>query len=212
MPRRVSLIVNPSAGNGRAARLLPRVEAACAVVAAGAQRRVDVGDVDGRSFIGVASVGCDSEANRIANQTRVVRGNVVYAYGALRALATWTPARFTLDLDGGRRITFPGYSVAAANSRAYGGGMFIAPDAELDDGMLNVVCSGQATKRRALLNLTRVFQGRHVEAPWVHVLRSREVTVSCDRPFTMYADGDPIGDLPLTVRARHRALQVIVPE
>ncbi|HKG17580.1 MAG TPA: diacylglycerol kinase family protein [Solirubrobacteraceae bacterium] len=292
MPRRLSLIVNPSAGNGRAARLLPRaeaalrrlevdfhvetttdldharelaraavaadepavalsgdgligaiagelqdgpgvlgvlpggrgndfarvlgiphdVEAACAVVAAGAQRSVDVGDVDGRPFIGVASVGCDSEANRIANQTRLVRGNVVYAYGALRALATWTPAHFTLDLDGGRRITFSGYSVAAANSRAYGGGMFIAPEAELDDGMLDVVCSGQATKRRALLNLTRVFQGRHVEAPWVHVLRSREVTVSCDRPFTMYADGDPIGELPLTVRARHRALQVIVPE
>jgi YegS/Rv2252/BmrU family lipid kinase len=291
MPRRVSLIVNPSAGNGRAARLLPRaeaalgrlevdfhvesttsidharelgraalaageaavalsgdgligavagvladtagvlgvlpggrgndfarvlgiphdIEAACAVVASGAQRRVDVGDVDGRSFIGVASVGCDSEANRIANQARLIRGNLVYAYGGLRALATWTPARFTLDLDGGRRITFAGYSVAAANSRAYGGGMLIAPEAELDDGMLDLVCSGQATKRRALLNLAKVFRGRHVEAPWVHVLRSREVTISCDRPFTMFADGDPIGELPLTVRARPRALQVIVP-
>ena len=45
----------------------------------------------------------------------------------------------------------------------------------------------------------------------MHILRAREVTVGCDRPFTMYADGDPIGDLPLTVRARPRALRVIVP-
>jgi YegS/Rv2252/BmrU family lipid kinase len=291
MPRRISLIVNPSAGNGRAARLLPRaeaalrrlevdfhvesttsldharelaraaiaageaavalggdgligaiagvledppgvlgvlpggrgndfarvlgiprdIEAACAVVASGAPRQVDVGDVDGRSFIGIASVGFDSEANRIANRTRLIRGNLVYAYGALRALVAWTPARFTLDLDRGRRVTFAGYSVAAANSRAYGGGMFIAPQAELDDGMLDVVCSGNCTKRRALYNLPKLFSGRHVESPSVRILRSREVTVSCDRPFTMYADGDPIGELPLTVRTRPRALQVIVP-
>ena len=62
----------------------------------------------------------------------------MYLYAALRALAAWKPAtsrsRWTAS-----RVAFTGYSVAAANSRAYGGGMFIAPDAELDDGMLDVV-------------------------------------------------------------------------
>ena len=66
--------------------------AACAVLATGIVRELDLGEAGGRTFIGIASCGFDSEANRIANETRLVRGNLVYAYGALRALASWRPA------------------------------------------------------------------------------------------------------------------------
>jgi YegS/Rv2252/BmrU family lipid kinase len=195
----------------RVLRIPDDMPGACAVIAAGAQRQLDIGDVDGRPFIGIASVGFDSEANRIANQTRLVKGGLVYAYGALRALVAWKPARFTLELDGSRQLSFSGYSVAAANSRAYGGGMFIAPRAELDDGLLDVVCSGHGPKRRFLYNLPRVFSGAHTESPAVRTFRAREVRVSADRPFTMYADGDPIGELPVTVSARPGVLRVIAP-
>src|ERR1700749_23903 len=65
--------------------------AACAVLSTGATRRLDLGVVGGRTFIGIASCGFDSVANRIANDTKLVRGNLVYAYGALRALAGWRP-------------------------------------------------------------------------------------------------------------------------
>jgi YegS/Rv2252/BmrU family lipid kinase len=186
-------------------------EAACAVIAEGVEREVDVGDVDGRPFIGIASCGFDSEANRIANEATLVKGNLVYAYGALRALVEWTPARFELDLDGRQRLTFSGYSVACANSKAYGGGMFIAPDAELDDGRLDVVMSGAGSRRRFLYNLPRVFKGTHVDSPSVRIERAAEVRVAADRPFTMYADGDPIAELPATVRVHARALRVLVP-
>ena len=79
------------------------IEAACAVLAEGTVRSVDLGAVGDRPFIGVASVGFDSEANHIANRTRAVRGNLVYLYSALRALAAWRPAHFALELDGERR-------------------------------------------------------------------------------------------------------------
>ena len=101
-----------------------------------AVERVDLGDVNGRTYAGIASCGFDSVANRIANETRIVRGNLVYAYGLVRALATWEPATFTVELDGGTR-TFRGYSVAAANSKFYGGGMMLAPEASLSDGALD---------------------------------------------------------------------------
>lgn len=195
----------------RALELPHDAETACRALADGRVRELDLGEVDGRPFIGIASVGFDSEANRIANEAPPALGNLVYAYGALRALAAWKPARFTLDLDGERRIEFSGYSVIAANSRAYGGGMFIAPDAELDDGLLDVVCTGAGTKRRFLYNLPKVFSGAHVHSPSVRTFRAREVAVASDRPFTMYADGDPIGELPVTVRACPGALRVIVP-
>src|SRR5207248_3920192 len=103
--------------------------AAVGVLASGHVRSLDLGEVQGRTFVGIASCGFDSEANRVANQARIVRGNLVYAYGALRALAGWRPATFTVTLDRSEPRTVTGYTIAAANSKAYGGGMFLAPDA-----------------------------------------------------------------------------------
>src|SRR3954454_16017662 len=159
------------------------------LIARGATRQVDVGEINGRRFLGIASCGFDSDANRIANQARVVQGNLVYLSAARRARAAWKPARFELTLDG-EPVGFTGYSVAAANSKAFGGGMFMAPDAELDDGKLDVVWVSDVAKLRYLANLPKVFKGRHVDNEEVTVLRAAEVSISADRPFAVYADGD----------------------
>jgi YegS/Rv2252/BmrU family lipid kinase len=186
--------------------------AAVEVLLSGAVAPTDLGEVQGSTFVGIASCGFDSEANRIANETRVVRGNLVYAYGAIRALAAWRPARFELTLDGERRHVVTGYSVGAANSKAYGGGMYAAPGALLDDGLLDIVTLATMPKRRFLFSLMpKVFKGTHLQEPEVTVLRAAEVTISADRPFTVYADGDPIAELPATVRALPAAVKVIVP-
>jgi YegS/Rv2252/BmrU family lipid kinase len=184
---------------------------AVAVLATGSVSAVDLGEVGGRTFVGIASCGFDSEANRIANETRVVRGNLVYAYGALRALAAWRPATFTVTLDGREPRTIVGYTIAVANSKAYGGGMLMAPDASLDDGLLDVVMVEQVPKRRFLRLLPTVFKGEHVKQPAVHVERAAAVEVAADRSFTMYADGDPIAELPVTIRALPGAVRVLVP-
>ena len=187
-------------------------EAACAVIAQGLARPMDVGEVDGRAFVGIASAGFDSDANRIANEAPARLGNLVYAYGALRALASWRPVDFAIELDPpGERVEFRGYTIAAANSRDYGGGMQIAPAARLDDGLLDVVLIEAVSRPRFLANLPKVFKGTHIELPQVRVLRAAEVAISASRPFTMYADGDPIGELPVRVRALPAALRVLVP-
>ena len=185
--------------------------AACEVLANGIVRKLDLGEVGSNTFIGIASCGFDSDANRIANETRLVRGNLVYAYGALRALAAWKAATFTVRLDGGESRTFRGYSVAAASSNAYGGGMWLAPDASLEDGLLDVVMIHDMPRVRFLRLLPTVFKGRHVRLPVVEIVRAREVEVSADRAFEVYADGDPIARLPATVRAVGGAARVIVP-
>ncbi len=121
------------------------------------------------------------------------------------------PGALRLALDG-RRHTFTGYSVGAANSKAYGGGMYAAPDALLDDGLLDVPYVEQIPKLRFLTRiLPKVFKGTHVREPSVHVLRGRELQISADRPFTLYADGDPIGELPLRVSVLPAAVRVLVP-
>jgi YegS/Rv2252/BmrU family lipid kinase len=186
--------------------------AACATIARGVPRRMDVGEIDGRTFVGIASVGFDSDANRIANEAPPRLGNLVYAYGALRAMWSWRPVRFQVELEpSGERVSFTGYSVATANSRAFGGGMRLAPDALLDDGMFDVVLIEQVAKARYLLNLPKAFSGAHVRLANVRVLRAAEVRIAAERPFTMYADGDPIGELPVRVRSLRGAVTVLGP-
>ena len=189
------------------------VEGGVELIARRTVRSIDVGEVNGHRFLCIASCGFDSDANRIANETHVVSGGLVYAYAALRALIAWKPATFTVTADGEVRA-FTGYSVAVGNGKAYGGGMLIAPEAEIDDGMLDVITSGDVSKLRFLANLPKVFKGAHVDEPEVTSLRANEVLIEADRPFEVFADGDHQTDLPATVRvlpvgaARDRAAEV----
>jgi YegS/Rv2252/BmrU family lipid kinase len=194
--------------------------AAAAIVAAEHTRPVDLGIVDdqssggeGRAFVGIASAGFDSDANRIANEAPAWLGGLVYVYGALRALLAWRPARFELELDPpGERHVFSAFTIGAANSKTYGGGMRAAPDALLDDGLLEVMVLESIGKLSFLMKiLPKVFSGTHVREPGVHVFRAREIALGADRPFTMYADGDPIGELPVRVRALHGAITMLIP-
>jgi YegS/Rv2252/BmrU family lipid kinase len=184
---------------------------ACAVLAAGSERKLDLGVAGARNFFGVASCGLDSEVNRIANETRLPVGNLVYAYGLLRALPAWRPARFRLELDDGERRELVGYSVAAANSGIFGGGMRIAPDASMEDGLLDVVLIAHVPRRRFLALAPSVFWGAHVRQPNVEVLRARTIELDADRPFALYADGEAIAQLPARLAVRPAAIRVLAP-
>jgi YegS/Rv2252/BmrU family lipid kinase len=184
--------------------------AAAELAVQGPEKLIDVADVDGTPFVGIASFGFDSDANRIANDAKLVRGNAVYLYAALRALVAWKPATFGVTVDG-ERHEVTGYSVAVGNSKAYGGGMFVLPQAELDDGQLDVMISKQASKLAFLRELPKVFKGAHLDSPHTQFLRGAQIEVSADRPFEIYGDGDPIGATPATMRVERRCLRVIVP-
>ncbi len=185
-------------------------DAATEVLLAGQTRRIDVGEANGRRFLGIATTGIDAEANRLANETRWLRGNLVYAYAGIRTLLGWRSARFTIRVDE-ERIRFTGFTVAAANNRAHGGGMLLAPDADLEDGKFDVVTIGESGKLRLLGNLPKVFKGTHVEEDEVRVIRTSHLEVSASRPFEVYADGEHLTDLPAKLRVLPRALSVIVP-
>jgi YegS/Rv2252/BmrU family lipid kinase len=185
-------------------------EGAVAALLDGETQRIDVGEVNGKRFLGIVSVGFDSEANRVANETHFLHGNLVYAFAAIRTLIRWKPGRFTVRVDD-ERYRFTGYSVSVANNKAFGGGMFIAPDAELDDGEFDVVAVGEAGKLRSLASMPKVFKGTHVEEDWVRVFRARHLELSASHPYPVYADGEHISDLPASLRVLPQALSVIVP-
>ena len=184
--------------------------AAARVAVEGAERVVDVASVDGIPFVGIASFGFDSDANRIANDTKRIKGDAVYVYAALRALAAWKPAAFSVTVDGTLHQA-TGFSVVVGNSKAYGGGMYVLPQAELDDGRLDVLIAKETSKLTFLRELPKIFKGTHVNSPHAEFLRGEVIEVATDRPFVIYADGDPIAATPATLRVEPRCLRVIAP-
>jgi YegS/Rv2252/BmrU family lipid kinase len=183
---------------------------AVALLESGEEKRVDLADAAGTTYLGILSAGIDSDVNRIALETRLKLGTFVYTYGVLRAIAGWRDAKWDVTIDG-ETASFAGYSVAVANSGVFGGGMYLAPDASLEDGRLDLVLISGQSKFRYLRGLPRVFNGSHLQDPAIKLVQATEVTLSADRPFTAYADGDPIGDLPLTIRVLPGSLRVVAP-
>jgi YegS/Rv2252/BmrU family lipid kinase len=183
---------------------------AARIAVEGDERLLDVANVEGTPFMGIASFGFDSDANRIANEAKLVKGNAVYLYALLRTLVTWKPATFTVTVDGEpHRMT--GYTVAVGNSKVYGGGMYILPQAELDDGKLDVMLAKRASKLRCMWDVPKLFKGSHTNLDYMEFLRGEVIEVSSDRPFVIYADGDPIGATPAIMRVERRCLRVITP-
>jgi len=208
-----ALAILPGGRGNDLARVLgvPKDPAAAARLAVeGEERLIDMATVDGDPYLGIASFGFDSDANRIANEARLIRGNLVYLYAALRAMIAWRPAQFTVTVDG-ERHELTGYSVAVANSKAFGGGMFLAPHAELDDGRIHVVAITQASKLTYLAKIGKVFRGTHLAEDNVVTWRGSVVELAADRDFELYADGDPIGHVPARVEVVPRCLRVVVP-
>lgn len=183
---------------------------ACDALAGGKERAIDVADAGGQTYLGIASAGFDSDVQDVANSTRVPLGEAIYVYSALRAMVSWRNADWEVEVDG-ETHGFTGYSVAVANSGVFGGGMYLAPDASLEDGLLDVVLLRACPKWRYLARLPKVFKGTHVSSPELTLLRGKEITFRADRPFAAYADGDPIADLPVTIKVVPRALKVLVP-
>jgi YegS/Rv2252/BmrU family lipid kinase len=183
---------------------------ACRLLLDGVERRVDLGDVDGTAFLGIASVGFDSATQERVLTNRLPLGPAVYLVCALAAVATWRPARFTGTVDG-RPLDLRGWSVAVANSGVYGSGMRLAPEASIEDGRLDVVTTSQTSRLRFLRGLPEVFRGTHLRLPSVELQQARRVELAADRPFRVFADGDPVATLPCTVTVRPAALRVVLP-
>ena len=210
---RAALGVVPAGGGNDAARSLGfpvRDPLAAAGLLTRLRRRpADLATVAGRGYLNVAGAGFDSEVNRVANQRLSWAGNRPRYVGAVLAqLAVGRTARFRLVLDG-RAQEVTGWLVAVANGPSYGGGMRVAPQASLADGLLDVVVIAGIGKLEFLRTFPKVFGGRHVDHPAVTVHRAARVELDADRLLHVYADGEAAGTLPATFEVRPAAVTVL---
>lgn len=195
------------------------VQAATHVSFFGPLRTVDVGLLRSaapgsakRYYAGIASFGFDSLANRIANEHNGIwRGRALYVYAMLRSLVEFRPPDVTITHDGGEyrgRIML----AVAANAPSYGGGMKIAPRAEMADGLLDLCIVRRMSRLKLLWCFPEVFSGAHLAREEVSYIRSARARITAERPLDVFADGEFVGCTPVEVEVASGMLQVIAPE
>ena len=218
------LALLPSGTGGdfrRAAGIPARLDAAARLIAAGSSRRIDAGRVDfadgqRRFFVNIADCGMGGEVvariNRSAHKGGGVRGSAMFLVASLSTLMSYVSRIAHIDIDG-TRVDRAVRSVVVANGRYFGGGMQVAPGAELDDGRFDVVILGETGRTRALTGIPSLYRGSHVTRPEVEVHRARVVRVSCDgSPMLFDVEGEQVGTTPATLTCLPAALRLCVPE
>lgn len=188
--------------------------AAVDVIADGRTRDIDLGratptGLRPRWFGTVLASGFDSLVTDRANRMRWPRGHLRYNLATIAELANLRLLPFRITLDGNTFDT-EATMVSVGNASTYGGGMRIAPDARLDDGLLDVVVVTSANRSRLLRLFPTVYRGTHVDLDEVSVFRARSVRLDCPG-ITAYADGERIGPLPVDIDAVPGAGRVFVP-
>jgi len=193
---------------------LKNLEGAVRAVADGNIARIDAARVSTqertRHYVAIASCGFDSEVNEAANaMTLRLGGTGTYVAALVKTLSRFTPADFTIDLDG-EIVSGEHMLVAIGNSISYGGGMKVTPDASIVDGTLDV-CMLRALGKPAFLRaFPRVFRGTHVTHPAVRMARAKRIHVEADRRVMVYADGERVGPAPATIEVVPASLSIFV--
>jgi YegS/Rv2252/BmrU family lipid kinase len=199
---------------------IPRdMEHAIAALASGKGRRIDAGHAryvgeDGATreshFVNVASAGLSGVVTRSVNgASKALGARVAFLMGTLRGLVRFRPPRVRLRLDGSEIFAGEVALVAAANGRYFGGGMYVAPEARPDDGLLDVVIVPAFPKPVLVTRLPRLYTGTHLAVPGVLLRRGRRLELEPDGPPALAEiDGESVARLPMTVEVLPGALQV----
>lgn len=164
-------------------------------------------------YVGVLSCGIDAAVNARANQLRRPRGTARYVRALLEVLGGFRPYGYRVTTDDGTWES-TGSLVAVANAPRFGGGMRIAPDARMDDGLLDVLVAGPLSRPELMAVFPRVYSGGHVRHPACTVIRTRSVLVEPSTigppPPAAFADGERLGPLPLRAEVRPGAVRLLV--
>ena len=205
---------------GRAYGIPTRFDDAVRVARDGAPRTIDAGRVRYRTWGGedairwfgnVGTVGMSGAVAQRANgMSKALGGRLTFFYALTRVFLTWENTEVNVSLDGAERSGRM-HDVIVANGPWHGGGMMLAPEAQPDDGLFDVVLIGDVSKLDFLTTAPKIYKGRHVGHPKVEVLRSAHVTVDAPERLPIEVEGEQIGTTPAAFEVVPGALRLRVP-
>ena len=168
---------------------------------------IDLGLVDGEWFGAILSTGFDSIVNEKANSMQWPKGPMKYNAAIAVELPRFKPRHYEITLDD-RTISTEAMLIAVANGRSYGGGMLVCPNANISDGLFDVMVLHPISKIEFMKVFPQVFAGTHISHPAVEIVRSKAVSI--ESKAVAYSDGERIGQLPVSAECIHDAAQTWV--
>ena len=196
-----------------------KLDDALRVALTGRSRTIDLGKATYRSwggedesayFANVASAGMSGAIAKRVNESKSRFAKASYFLATFAVFARWqtSEVRVTVDDETRRGLM---RDVVVANGRYFGAGMMICPEAEPDDGLLDVLLIGDVTKADLVLTLPKIYRGTHLPHPKAELLRGRTVTIDADVPVPIQLDGEQPGTTPLRFDVVPDALRLRVP-
>jgi YegS/Rv2252/BmrU family lipid kinase len=186
----------------------------------GAAREIDVGRATYRApdgtdaeafFANFGGVGISGAiADRSNRTSKELGGRLSFIWATLTVFARWRSAAMTLDVDGERR-SGQMFEAVAMNGDYTAGGMWMAPEASPDDGLLDFVTIGDVTKLDFVTTFPKIYRGTHLSHPKIDLLRGRRLSVDADTPLPVVLDGEQPGTTPVTFEIVPKALRVRAP-
>jgi YegS/Rv2252/BmrU family lipid kinase len=200
---------------------IPRdFDAAVRVALDGTTRTIDVGRVSYREWSGaegeryvanVGSVGMSAAVAQRANgMSKALGGKTTFFYALARVFFEWKNTVVSVQLDDERREARM-HDVIVANGQWHGGAMWLAPEAQPDDGLFDVVLIGDVTKRDFVTTAPKIYKGTYLAHPKVELLRSRMVAVEAPEHLPIELDGEQVGTTPARFDIVPAAVRVRVP-
>ncbi len=187
---------------------------------AGRIRRIDLGRVrfvdhagnpSLRHFINIGDLGLGGDTvARVNRTTKAFGGKVSFLWGTLATVAGYRNKDLEITVDGGRPIRGRMCMAVVANGQFFGGGMRIAPEAAMDDGLFDIVTVGDLGKLELVRNMGKVYKGTHASHPKVHFYRGKEVSVRAPQAALLDLDGEQPGRTDAAFTVLPGLLDVIV--
>jgi diacylglycerol kinase (ATP) len=190
-----------------------RWEGAVKAVAGGKTKRVDVGkfSTQGSSYYFINILGFGFVTDTAATALKVnMLGDLSYLVGVFHQTITLNPYKLTLEYDG-KRIERENVFVEISNSRYTGKDFLMAPDALIDDGLLDVTLLNKLTRRRVLQCLPKIFKGTHGTMEEVETFRAKHLKIETAPAKMLTPDGQLMGSTPIEVECIPSAIDVLVP-
>lgn len=212
--RDITLGIVPSGTGNDFARSLgvgKSIETALDTVVYGRERLVDCGKANNRYFVNVAGIGFDTDILKEAEKIKkYFSGPWAYLAGVFKTLIHYKYKKIHMTIDS-EQYQKEILLVAFANGNYYGGGMKIAPDADMEDGYFDICVIHKIPKLKVLRLFPTIFAGKHIEVEEVSIYRGKKVELYGDSPMPINLDGDLVGTTPLTIEIVPKSLKLMSP-
>ncbi len=169
----------------------------------------DLPTVNAIPFVSIACIGLDADVNKLARDGKgYFDGKLGYIICVLKALKNFYPFEIEMTIDG-QLWRDKVMMVTIANGPYYGGGMKIAPDAMMDDGVLNICIVKNMPKWELLREFPKVFKGTHISNPNFIMKTGQKVKIQSDEHREIFADGEYVGSLPAECTIGNQTIQIM---